>query len=116
MQAAASPAAYESWRQGTLVETTNLTWAEGLATGRAFSLPQSIMRQLLKEFLLLSEEEITQAAVWYIERAHTLAEGAGAAALAAAYKLRGELQDKKLGVICSGGNVSLEQLRNALHS
>ena len=116
VQAAASPAAYESWRQGTLVETTNRTWAEGLATGRAFSLPQSIMRQLLKEFLLLSEEEITQAAVWYIERAHTLAEGAGAAALAAAYKLRGELQDKMGGVICSGGNVSLEHLRNALHS
>src|SRR5579872_6323861 len=51
VQAAASPAAYESWRQGTLVETTNRTWAEGLATGHAFSLPQSIMRQMLKEFL-----------------------------------------------------------------
>jgi threonine dehydratase len=116
VQAAASPAAYESWRQGTLVETANRTWAEGLATGHAFSLPQAIMRQMLKEFLLLSEEEITQATVWYIEHAHTLAEGAGAATLAAAYKLHSELQGKKVGVICSGGNVSLEQLRNALLS
>ena len=52
--------------------------------------------------------------VWMIERAHTLAEGAGAASLAAAYRLRGELAGKKVGVVCSGGNTSLAQLRLAL--
>ena len=116
VQAAASAAAHTSWQQGSLVEMPNRTRAEGLATGHAFALPQTILRQMLKEFLLISEEEITQAMVWYIERAHTLAEGAGAAALAAAYKLRNELQGKKVGIVCSGGNVSLEQLRNALMS
>src|SRR5947209_4642198 len=74
VQAEASPAAHESWRQGHLVERPNRTRAEGLATGRAFELPQEIMGQMLKEFLLVSEEEIMQAMVWYIERAHTLAE------------------------------------------
>ena len=88
--------------------------AEGLATGRAFELPQEIMRQMLKEFMLVSEEEILQAVTWYIERAHTLAEGAGAAPLAAAYRLRDELKGKKVGIVCSGGNVSLEQLKKAL--
>src|SRR5438270_99516 len=114
VQAAASPAAYESWKQGQLVETSNRTMAEGLATGRAFELPQTIMRQMLKEFMLVSEEEILQAVTWYIERAHTLAEGAGAAPLAAAYRLRDELKGKKVGIVCSGGNVSLEQLKKAL--
>src|SRR3989440_3099584 len=114
VQAEASPAAYESWRQGQLIETSNRTMAEGLATGRAFELPQKIMRQMLKEFMLVSEEEILQAVTWYIERAHTLAEGAGAASLAAAYRLRDELKGKKVGIVCSGGNVSLEQLKKAL--
>jgi threonine dehydratase len=49
-----------------------------------------------------------------VERAHSLAEAAGAAPLAAAYRLRDELTGKKIGLICSGGNTSLEHLRLAL--
>lgn len=116
VQAAASPAAYESWRQHQLVEMPNRTQAEGLATASAFELPQHILWQLLDDFLLVSETEIQQAMVWMIERAHTLAEGAGAAALAAVYRQRDSLRDKKVGIICSGGNVSLEHLRQALES
>src|SRR5947209_14056504 len=114
VQAEASPAAFESWRQGQLVEVSNRTMAEGLATGRAFELPQTIMRQMLEEFMLVSEEQILQAVAWYIEYAHTLAEGAGAASLAAAYRLRNELKGKKVGIVCSGGNLSMEQLKKAL--
>ncbi len=114
VQSEASPSAYESWRQGRLVEMANRTMAEGLATGQAFALPQEIMRQLLREFMLISEEEIMQAMVWMLERGHTLAEGAGAASLAAAYRLRDELRGKKVGIVCSGGNASLEQLRRVL--
>ncbi|MGA7733232.1 MAG: threonine/serine dehydratase [Chloroflexia bacterium] len=114
VQAERSPAAYESWRQGKLVEADNRTFAEGLATGTAFSLPQVILRERLKEFVLVGEDEIVQAMRWLIERAHTLAEGAGAASLAAAYQLRAELQGKKVGIVCSGGNSSIEHLRRAL--
>jgi threonine dehydratase len=114
VQSEASPAAYESWRQRRLVEAPNRTQAEGLATGLAFALPQHMLWEMLKEFVLLREEEILQGIAWLTERAHTLAEGAGAASLAAAYRLRDELQGKKVGIVCSGGNVSLEQLRKAL--
>jgi threonine dehydratase len=62
----------------------------------------------------LGEEQILQAVAWYIEYAHTLAEGAGAASLAAAYRLRDELKEKKVGIVCSGGNLSMEQLKKAL--
>jgi threonine dehydratase len=115
VQSERSPAAYESWSRRELVEAPNRTFAEGLATGTAFSLPQAILRALLKEFVLVSDEEILQAMRWMIERAHTLAEGAGGAPLAAAYRLRAELRGKKVGIVCSGGNVSLEQLRLALN-
>ncbi|MDQ2718077.1 MAG: pyridoxal-phosphate dependent enzyme, partial [Chloroflexota bacterium] len=114
VQAEASPAAYESWRQQRLVTAPNATIAEGLATGSAFSLPQQIMRQSLKEFVLIPDAAILQAMLWLIERAHTLVEGAGAASLAAAYRLREELHGKRIGLVCSGGNASLAQLKQAL--
>jgi len=114
VQSEESPAAYEAWHQRRLVEAPNRTFAEGLATGVAFELPQKIMRDLLHDFMLLSEEEIMRAMVWMIERAHTLVEGAGAASLAAAYRMRDTLKDKKVGLVCSGGNTSLDHLRLAL--
>ena len=114
VQSEASPAAYQSWKQKKMVEAPNRTTAEGLATGTAFSLPQAILRDSLKDFILVSDREILRAMAWMVERAHTLAEAAGAAPLAAAHRLREELMGKKVGLICSGGNVSLEQLKKAL--
>src|SRR6266487_4227392 len=114
VQSEASPAAYEAWRQRRLVVAPNRTFAEGLATGVAFELPQKIMLELLYDFMLVSEEEIMHSMVWMIERAHTLTEGAGAAPLAAAYRMRDQLKGKKVGLICSGGNTSLEHLKLAL--
>jgi threonine dehydratase len=116
VQSEASPAAYKSWRQRRLVEAPNRTLAEGLATGTAFALPQAILWEALDDFVLLRDEEILQAMVWMVERAHTLAEAAGATPLAAAYNLRNELKGKKVGLVCSGGNTSLEHLRQALNS
>jgi len=114
VQAEAAPAAYRSWRERAPVEAPSHTFAEGLSTGTAFALPQAILREELDDFVLVGEDEIRQAMFWMIERAHTLAEGAGAAALAAAYRLRDDLRGKKIGLVCSGGNTSIEHLRQAL--
>ena len=115
VQSEASPAAYQSWQQRRLVEAPNDTVAEGLATGTAFALPQAILWEALDDFVLVRDEEILQAMVWMVERAHTLTEAAGAAPLAAAYCLRNELRGKKVGLVCSGGNTLLEHLRQALN-
>lgn len=114
VQSEASPAAYESWRQHNLVTAPNHSSAEGLATGSAFELPQSILWRDLDDFVLVSDAEIDQAMLWMLERAHSLAEGAGAASLAGAYKLREQLQGQRVGIVCSGGNTSLARLREAL--
>jgi threonine dehydratase len=114
VQSQDSPAGYESWKQRVLLTASNRTFAEGLATGSAAELTQHVIREHLHDFILLSDDEIRQAMIWMIERAHTLAEGAGAAPLAAAYRMREELQGKKVALICSGGNCSLEHLRQAL--
>src|SRR4029077_8446656 len=50
VQSQAAPAAYRSWRAGSLVEDTTSTFAEGLASRTAFELPQQILRELLDDF------------------------------------------------------------------
>jgi threonine dehydratase len=114
VQSEAAPAAHLSWQAKELLEAPNATFAEGLATRTAFILPQTIMWEQLDDFIMVAENQIRQAMVWMIECAHTLAEGAGASPLAAAYQLRESLQGKKVGLVCSGGNSSLEHLRQAL--
>ncbi|HLG14016.1 MAG TPA: threonine/serine dehydratase [Blastocatellia bacterium] len=114
VQSEAAPAAYESWRARRLVEAPNRTFAEGLSTGTAFALPQAILWEHLDDLVLVTDGEIKRAMVWMIERAHTLAEAAGAAPLAAAYRMKNDLAGKRVGLVCSGGNSSLEHLKQAL--
>jgi len=114
VQAERAPAAYKSWRANKLLEDIMETEAEGLATRVAFELPQRILWELLDDFVLVSEDEIRRAVVLYIEKAHTLVEGAGAASLAAALKLRGHVPQQPLALVLSGGNITIEQLRKAL--
>ncbi|RME82883.1 MAG: threonine dehydratase [Caldilineae bacterium] len=114
VQAEEAPAAYLSWKKGTAVEATMNTFAEGLATRTSFALPQSILRRYLDDFVLVSEDEMRQAIVILLAHTRNLAEGAGAAALAAALKLRHQLAGKRVAVILSGGNLSIDQLREIL--
>lgn len=116
VQSEASAAGYESWKQRRLMTAPNGTFAEGVATGSAAALPQAVIREHLHDFILVSDAEIRQSMVWMIERAHTLAEGAGATPLAAAYRMRESMRGRKVALICSGGNTSLDHLRQALTS
>lgn len=114
VQSSAATSAYDSWKARALRSAPNNTKAEGLSTGQPFELPQQILWDQLNDFVLVSDDDISRAILWMIERAHTLAEGAGAAPLAAAYQLRDVLHGKKVAIICSGGNLSTEALREAL--
>lgn len=114
VQSDAAPAAYESWRAKRVAEASNSTFAEGLATAVGFELPQRILWEHLDDFVLVTDDEIRQAMVWMIERTHSLAEAAGASPLAAAWKLREQLAGEKVGLVCSGGNTSVEHLKQAL--
>jgi threonine dehydratase len=114
VQAAGSPAVHDSWRSGQIESRPNETFAEGLATGRAAAMTLDLLSAHLDDFRLVSDEEILQGMVWWIERCHTLAESAAGAVMAAAYALREGLAGRKVGLICSGSNTTLTQLRRAL--
>ena len=109
------PAVYESFHQRKLVALEGgSTFAEGLATRVAFEAPFRIMQQLVDDVVLVSEEEMRQAMVLLLDKAHLVAEGAGASSLAAAQKMAGDLHGQKVGLIVSGGNVTLDTLRRAM--
>jgi threonine dehydratase len=114
VQSDAAPAAYRSWRERRLVEDRMETYAEGLATRTAFELPQSILWELLDDFVLVSDDEIREAQALLIQSTRNLVEAAGAAPLAAGLRLREQLRGKRVALILSGGNASREELLQVL--
>jgi threonine dehydratase len=114
VQASASPAAYLTWRAHAYQESENRTFAEGLATGAPFMMPQRMLWQRLDDFLLVNDDAMRQAVRLYLEKVKTLAEPAGAAPLAAALQIKDQLAGRKVALILSGGNVSPQQLRLCL--
>jgi threonine dehydratase len=112
VQSEKAPAAYLSWKKKSIVTSGNETFAEGLATGSGFELTQKILWDLLDEFVLVSDEDIKDAIVTLIDCAHTVAEGAGAAALAGAARLKDQIHGKNVVIVISGGNLSLPQLKD----
>ncbi len=114
VQAEKAPSAYLTWRARERVEAKMETFAEGLATRAPFMLPQSILWEFLDDFVLVSEEEMLECILHFLERTHNLAEGAAAASLAGALKIKDRLAGKKVVLIMTGGNLSLANLRRAL--
>ena len=115
VQAENAPSVYLSWKSGKLESTESAaTIADGLATRQAFELPVPILRDLVDDFVLVSDEEIKDAVRLYVEKAHTIAEGAGAAPLAAGYKIKDRLKGKKVVFIHSGGNKTADEHRRIL--
>ncbi len=115
VQSDAAPAAYMSWREGKPVSSNTMrTFAEGLATRVGFEMTVKIMKKNLSDFILVSDDEIRRAMRLMLELTHNLVEGAGAAALAAAIKLKDRLNGRKVAMILSGGNVTIETMRQVL--
>ena len=116
VQAEAAPAAYRSWRAHAVCEDGMATAAEGLATRVGFALPQAILWEHLDDFVLVSEDELLRAARLMLEHTRNLVELAGAAPLAGALRLRERLTGRRVVLVCSGGNVTSEQLTTILAS
>lgn len=84
------------------------TQVGGLATATGHQLTQSVLRPRLDDFLLVSHDAIDEAAALMMSRAHTLAEGAGAASLAGL--LVDPARPENSAVVCTGGNASPEEI------
>jgi threonine dehydratase len=115
VQAAGADAFARSWRTGTRVAGEKAeTFAEGLATRITFDLTFEILREHLDDIIMLTEEELMDGVRLALRATHNLAEGAGAAALAAAVKMGAVLAGKKVVCVMSGGNIDEATLMRAL--
>jgi len=99
----------DSLRKGTIQTLPGVnTIADGLATRRVGKLPFDIIRQHVHETVQVEDNDIALAILLLLERAKTLVEGGGAAALAAL--ITGKVKvapGEKVAVVCSGGNIDV---------
>ena len=89
------------------------TIADGIAVRRAGTITYPVVEQYVDEIVTVEEDEISSAILILLEREKTLAEGAGAAALAALLQGKTSLSNRKgvrVGVLVSGGNIDVTLL------
>ena len=90
------------------------TFAEGMATRVTFDFTFGILKKELDAIVTLTEEELAEGVRLALRATHNLAEGAGAAPLMAAMKLRDQLAGKKVVCVMSGGNIDQRTLKKVL--
>ena len=90
------------------------TIAEGLAVRDVGELPLRVVRALVDEVLLVDEETIERAIVQFVEIEKTVAEGAGAAGLAALLQYPARFAGRRVGIPICGGNIDARLLSDVL--
>jgi len=114
VQAAGASAFADSFSSGKLVEHPVATIADGIAVARPAVRTLSVAKRYVDEVITVTDEAIARTIVVLLERTKLLAEGAGAAALAAVLELDGRVGGQKVGVVISGGNIDPNLLGKAL--
>jgi threonine dehydratase len=115
VQSEAAPVTWHAWRNHNLDPYPTMeTEHEGLATRVPFELTNRILWELLSDFVLVTDEQINDAIRVLARDAKQVVEGAGAASLAAAIKLRDQLHGKKVVSVVTGGNLPLDRFAKLL--
>jgi len=115
VQSDGAPAMWHAWRNRNLEPyPTMKTEHEGLATRVPFEMTNQILWELLADFILVTDAEINETIRVLARDAKQVVEGAGAASLAGALKLRDQLRGKKVVGIVSGGNLPLDRFARLL--
>jgi threonine dehydratase len=109
VQSTEAPSYALSFAAGTVVTTaTSTTLADGMATRIPDPDALAIIRRGASRIVQVTDDEIGVAIRAYWTDTHNLAEGAGAAALAAATQEKQKIRGKRVGLVLSGGNIDLD--------
>jgi threonine dehydratase len=100
--------------KGEKLPCTGQTMAEGIAVKDPGALTTPIVRELVKDILLVGETEVEHAIAALLEIEKTLVEGAGASSYAAVAAHPELFAGKKVGLVLSGGNVDMRLLSNVI--
>ena len=107
------PSMYDALKDASL-PCGGQTIAEGIAVKRPGAVTRPIVDALVKDVLLVREEEIEAALVTLLESAKTVVEGAAAAAFAAVRTNPKLFAGRKVGIVLSGGNIDMRLLSNVI--
>jgi threonine dehydratase len=113
VQSETSPVMYECVKKGYIHDIPlGDTYAEGLHGGlEQGSVSFPICRDNIDEWVILKESDILDAIKHMLHVSHMLVEGAGAVGIAALLREPNRWKGKRIGVVVSGGNLSLETLK-----
>lgn len=113
VQAALYPSMYNLIK-GKELPMRGDTLAEGIAVKAPGRITSEIVRALVDDIVLVSEPQIEQAVSLFIGIEKTVAEGAGAAGLAAVLADEARFSDRAVGLVLSGGNIDTRLLSSVL--
>jgi threonine dehydratase len=109
VQSTEAPSYALSFAAGTVVKTNSSdTLADGMATRVPDPDALAIIRKGVSRIVQVTDGEVGAAIRAYWTDTHNLAEGAGAAALAAALQEKAKIRGKRVGLILSGGNIDFD--------
>ena len=112
VQSSGASSVHDSFKQKKTITHPSLnTFAEGLATRSTFEYTLNIMQKYVDDVFLVSDEELKKSILLLIEHCHTIAEGAGAAALAGLIKNKELFKEKKVVCVLTGGNLQMNILK-----
>ncbi|GAQ25257.1 MULTISPECIES: threonine ammonia-lyase [Tepidanaerobacter] len=92
------------------------TIADGIAVKTPGKITFEIVKRYVDNIVTVDEDEIANAILLLMERAKVIAEGAGAASVAALLNRMGQLKDKKIVALLSGGNIDVNMLSRIIDS
>ena len=111
VQAKNMPAMEMSFKSGALVSYSGeTTLADGIAVKNPGDLTFELIKKYVDDIVTVDEDEIAQAILFLLEKAKTVAEGAGAVSVAAALRDNPDYKNKKIACVVSGGNIDVNIL------
>jgi threonine dehydratase len=90
------------------------TLAEGIAVKNAGLLTRPIVQALVSDIMLVSDSQVEQGVAAFMSLQKTMAEGAGAAGLAALVANAERFRGRKVGIVLSGGNIDVRMLASIM--
>ncbi|MFQ5959159.1 MAG: threonine ammonia-lyase [Alphaproteobacteria bacterium] len=113
VEAALYPSMYQA-THGLPPKSGGRTIAEGIAVKTVGELTRPVVERLVSEVMLVSEEDLERGVQLLLEVEKTVAEGAGAAALAALLAHRDRFAGRRVGLVISGGNIDMRLLSSVI--
>lgn len=115
VQVSGAPSMYNSVKSGEIECLSSVsTIADGIAVKKPGENTYALVKEYVDEIALVTDDEVASAILALIEKQKMIAEGAGAAAVAAVMTNKFNLKNKRVVAVVSGGNIDVTSLSRVI--